>query len=399
MNKPVTTNEIMQHRAPSGVAASQATTIEQSRAIAQVQGALVVARQNPRDTIAATHRMREACSHMALAEHAFFRFPRDGQTISGPTIHLATELARCWGNIDYGITELARDDIKGESEMLAHAWDQETNARIINSFIVPHRRDTRKGPKMLTDARDLYENNANMGARRLRECIFRVLPVSFREEAKELCAQTLQHGGGVPIEQRREKLLEAFTSIGVTRKQVEKKAGRAADRLTAHDVGQLGIIFKSIQRGEISKAEEFPDDTAAELTHEIMATAEQAKAEPEPAGAHDPETGEVVQEGPEGITTEPSQEAAEPAGSAQEEITQPDLISPATVADLTEDARNLVMELQEKARGFDKLKALDTWFLTAAKTAMDEARLHQVGRDAVAQVKALRRAKLVEESR
>ena len=91
---------------------------------------------------------------------------------------------------------MRRDDEYGQSEMLALAWDVQTNTRSSNTFIVPHRRDTRNGPKALTDQRDIYENNANNAARRLREAIFAVLPTWFVEEAKDICNQTLNDGGG-----------------------------------------------------------------------------------------------------------------------------------------------------------------------------------------------------------
>lgn len=257
-----------QRRAPAP--SSEGTQVEISRAIAQVQGALVVAQQRPRDQIAAAERMREACSVQSLAERAFFRYSRGGSQITGPSIHLATELARCWGNVDYGITELRRDEGRGESEMLAYAWDLETNAKVANSFIVPHKRDKKGGAEALTDMRDIYENNANNAARRLRECIFRILPTSFLEEAKSVCDTTLQHGGGEPIEKRRDALLKAFGDLKISRQRLERKIGRAADKLTAHDIGVLRVIYQSIRRGEVTIGEEFPDDTSERVTADLM---------------------------------------------------------------------------------------------------------------------------------
>lgn len=297
MNEPLKKADIVS-QAKQNAPASEATHIEQSRAIAQVQGALVVAQQKPRDTLAAAERMREACLLETLAENAFFRYSRAGSQITGPSIHLATELARCWGNVDFGITELRRDERKQESEMLAHAWDLETNTRVVNSFIVPHRRDTRNGPKDLTDVRDIYENNANHAARRLRECIFRVLPKSYIEEAKGICAQTLEHGGGEPIDKRREKLLEAFAGLKVTRAQVEKKIGRSADRLTAYDIGALRVVYGSLKRGETTIDDEFPSDRGAEISRDL---ADQPKAPPPQQPKREPytlvnEIGEVVEE-------------------------------------------------------------------------------------------------------
>lgn len=272
---------LMQANRRGPAPSSEGTQVEISRAIAQVQGALVVAQQRPRDQIAAAERMREACSVQSLAERAFFRYSRGGGQITGPSIHLATELARCWGNVDYGITELRRDEGRNESEMLAYAWDLETNAKVANSFIVPHKRDKKGGAEALTDMRDIYENNANNAARRLRECIFRILPTSFLEEAKTICDTTLQNGGGEPIEKRRDALLKAFGDMKISRARLERKVGRAADKLTAHDIGVLRVIYQSIRRGEVTVEEEFPDDTGERVTADLV---KQAKAA-EPATA------------------------------------------------------------------------------------------------------------------
>ena len=264
---------LMQAQRRGPVPASEGTQVEISRAIAQVQGALIVAQQRPRDQIAAAERMREACAVQSLADRAFFRYSRGGGQITGPSIHLATELARCWGNVDYGITELRRDEGRGESEMLAYAWDLETNAKVANSFIVPHKRDKKGGAEALTDMRDIYENNANNAARRLRECIFRILPTSFIEEAKTICDTTLQNGGGEPIEKRRDALLKAFGDLGISRARLERKIGRAADKLTAHDIGVLRVVYQSIRRGEVTIADEFPDDAADRATAELTSRA------------------------------------------------------------------------------------------------------------------------------
>jgi hypothetical protein len=252
--------------APSRV--GQGTAVEQSRAVAEVHAAIVVAQQCPRRVPEAFRQMRESCNQAALAERAFFRYSRAGSTISGPSVHLARELARCWGNIQYGITELRRDDDYGQSEMQAWAWDVETNARSSNTFIVPHRRDSRSGSTTLTDQRDIYENNANNAARRLREAILGVLPTYFVEEAKDVCTKTLTDGGGKPLAQRVADAIKAFGATGVTPGQLETKLGGPSEKWTEHDVAQLQVIYKSIQRGEIRKEEEFAPErvTADEIT-------------------------------------------------------------------------------------------------------------------------------------
>ena len=268
------------HSAP----ASQATRVEQSRAMAEVQAMVVVARQAPRDETRAIGKAVDACRMMAVAERAFFKFPRGGQTVSGPSIHLAVELARCWGNITYGLSELDRDDMRGQSEMVAFAWDLETNARASTTFIVPHKRDKKGGAEVLTELRDIYENNANMGARRLREMIFRVLPPYLVEMGKDACRESLEGGGGEPMAARVAKCLKLFADIGISRERLEAKIGAVADKWTPVDIANLGVSFQSIRRGEIDASEEFPTTGATTVA---------AALKPEPA-PHDAETGEII---------------------------------------------------------------------------------------------------------
>ncbi len=286
---------LQQHLAPSRL--GQATAVEQSRAIAEVQAAIVVAQQCPRDIIRAERAMRQSCGQKALAERAFYRYPRGGETVSGPSVQLARELARCFGNVQYGVAELRRDDGYGQSEMLAFAWDVETNTRASSTFINPHKRDTRKGVRVLTDMRDIYENNANNGARRLREMIFSILPAWFTEDATAACYETIAaDDSGVPVADRVARAIEGFASRKVTAAQLEQKLGAPSAKWTPHDLAQLSVIYRSIMRGEIRAEDEFPAAaqrvTAADITGEQPATAPGPAAEnptpPDPAAGPGP---------------------------------------------------------------------------------------------------------------
>lgn len=260
---------------PAPVRVGQATAVEQSRAVAEVHAAIVVAQQCPRDVQAARLEIQNSCSQMRFAEQAFFRYGRGGSTISGPTIHMARELARCWGNVQYGIAEMSRDDQHGQSEMLAFAWDVQTNSRSSTTFIVPHKRDVSGGPKPLTDMRDIYENNANMGARRVREMIFAILPPWLVEEAKDLCNKTLADGGGEPLAVRIDAAIVGFAGLGVAADRLEQKLGRPKEDWNGYDVAQLRVIYRSIQRREVTVEEEFPAPklTAADIVGEKAAKA------------------------------------------------------------------------------------------------------------------------------
>lgn len=262
----------------------QSTAVEQSRAVAEVQAAIYVARQFPRDVGRSRSAMQAACGTMALAEKAFYKFPRAGGSVEGSTIHLAKTLAQAWGNIQYGVSEMRRDDEYRQSEMQAWAWDVEANTRHVLTFIVPHAKFANKQVQQLVDLRDIYENNANNGARRLREAIFAVIPDFFIDEAEELCRETLNKGDGKPIEQRVEGAIAVFQKLGVNADRLEQKLGRPRAQWTGADIAQLLITHKSIDRREITVAEVFPQArvTGSEITSKNGGRKQQAPPDDDP---------------------------------------------------------------------------------------------------------------------
>lgn len=244
----------------------QATAVEQSRAIAEVQAAVVMAKEFPRNIDAVVAEMARACADPALAEKAFYSKPRGGEKVTGPSVHLARELMRIWGNVDFGVRELRRDDEHGQSEIQAIAWDLETNNRSSSIYIVPHARLAGGSVKKIVDLDQIYENNANNGARRLREAIYAVLPGWFVGRAEVACRETLRKGTGEPLAERAAKAVASFAAGKVSLDRLEAKIGRRMADWTEDDVVQLGIDYQSIKRGEAKASEMFPRLDQAEAT-------------------------------------------------------------------------------------------------------------------------------------
>ena len=242
--------------------------IEASRAIAEAQGKLVIAKRFPRNEVEAYAKAMEACQRPTMAAKAFYSFPRGGQTVEGPTIRFAEELARCWGNIDYGIKELSQDD--GKSEMQAYAWDLETNAQSVQNFTNPHQREQGKKMVKLTTQRDIYENNANMATRRLRSRILAILPSWFVEDAIEECKKTLAGRNDTPLIDRVKKMVVAFAKLGVTQEQIERRLKKKIDTMNADDFVEYTGIFNAIKQGESKIADWFESaPVASDLTNEL----------------------------------------------------------------------------------------------------------------------------------
>lgn len=229
--------------------------IEASRAIAEAQGKLVIAKRFPRDEVAAYNKVAQACQRKGIAEKAFYKYSRAGSSVEGPTIRFAEELARCWGNIDYGIKELSQDD--GKSEMQAYAWDLETNAMSVQNFTNPHIREVSGKAKKLTSQRDIYEINANMGARRLRARILAILPSDLVEMAITECKKTLVGRNDEPLIDRVKKMVVAFGKIGVSQEMIEKRLMRKVETMTADDFTDYIGIFNAIKQGESKIADWF----------------------------------------------------------------------------------------------------------------------------------------------
>lgn len=272
-DQPTTTGNALDRIHTSGPPAplevGQATAIEQSRAFAEVQAAVYLAHQFPRDETVKRAQILDACNQLTLAERAFFSYSRGGSKITGPSIHFARELARIWGNIQYGLTELSRDDQRGSSQMIAYAWDLQTNARPSTTFITPHGMMARGELKALTDPRDVYENNANQGARRVREQILAVLPRWLVEEAKAACMETMRHGGGKPLAVRIEEMVAAYAKARVTLPQLEARVGAKRADWSPQEVAVLAVVYTSLRNGETTRDEEFPPLTAPVTGAEI----------------------------------------------------------------------------------------------------------------------------------
>jgi len=246
-----------------------AVRVEQTRSAAEVHSMIVAAKQFPRDEATAYASLMRACQRKELAEVSMYSYPRAGQTVSGPSIRLAEEAARCWGNVEFGVKELSQKD--GESEMLAFAWDLETNVRSSQTFNVKHVRDTRSGARKLTDQRDIYENNANNAGRRLRARILAILPPDFINAALEECARTLKGDNSVPLEDKIKKMIVAFEKVGVKQSLIEGRLGKKSELMTDDELVEYRGIYASIKDKHSKVSDWFDVKDSTEKADELNA--------------------------------------------------------------------------------------------------------------------------------
>lgn len=227
-----------------------------SREAQEVQVAMVAAKRFPRDVYNAYNRIIKDCERRTLAEKAMYEYPRGGQTVTGPSIHLARAIASSWGNLDSGFKVLEQNAT--ESTVMAYCWDLETNYRETKVFTVKHVRETKKGAYPLTDSRDIYELIASQSARRERSCILSVIPQDVVDAAVGQCNATLQGDGKMTKEDAVRDIIRRFSGqYGVTKGMLEAYIGRKAEAFTVQSVNRLRGVYTALKDGTASVEQYF----------------------------------------------------------------------------------------------------------------------------------------------
>ena len=285
----------------------------EKRAEAEVQSAYVIAKKFPREIQSVVERIESACVRPALAEKAFYQFPKGGQKVRGASIRLAEALAQSYGNIDAGVRELSRSN--GISVAEAFAIDLETNTRITKTFHVSHALDLKGGKKkILTSERDIYEMVANQGARRLRACILSVIPGDICEMAEKLCEDTLRAMVKNPAEVIQKMKVTFESEFGITIDMICTRFGCNEQALGVEQIMSLKGIYRSLKDGVSYPGDWFPElkipekkssETVKEKlqdslsSNEIVVTKEEVKEEVKEEPAPEPEPAPKKEKEPE----------------------------------------------------------------------------------------------------
>jgi hypothetical protein len=147
------------------------------------------------------------------AASMFYRLPRGGKSIEGPSARLAEIVSGAWGNL----RAEARVIETGKSHITARgmAWDLETN--VATSVEVRRRITNRAGKRFDEDMIGVTANAACSIA--LRNAVFKVVPMAYVKEifAK---AKAIAIGDGSTLDDRREKMIAAFGAMGVETKSI-----------------------------------------------------------------------------------------------------------------------------------------------------------------------------------
>ena len=227
----------------------------------EIQAACVLARSNPRNPSAAMNEIGMSCKRPTFADKATYRFPRGGREVAGPSIDFAREMARCWGNIRYGLRVITEDDDRVHIE--GFAYDIQTNARCQFEDKFAKKIQRRRGGETLwitPDERDLRELVNRRGAICVRNAILSLIPSDIIDAAMDMCKDTRVASAKGELQTDRSTAIKnislSFQDIGVTAEMIEDYLGHSLNQISDEDVENLRGVYKSIADGN-SKREEY----------------------------------------------------------------------------------------------------------------------------------------------
>ncbi len=193
----------------------------------------------------------------ATAEGCFYVLNRQGKEIRGPSARLAEIACACYGNIRAASRVIGNDGKVITSQAVCH--DLENNVSI---SIETKRRITDKNGKTYSDDMQVTTGNAACSIA-LRNAVFKVIPLALIHPVYD-AARQCAIGDVKTLSARREKAVETFGKMGVTKDRVLAVVGKAAtDDIDLPALETLLGLHTAIRDGDTTIDEAFPAIVAA----------------------------------------------------------------------------------------------------------------------------------------
>jgi hypothetical protein len=238
------------------VAASETPSAMLARA--EIDRQIATAKAHPRILSVVKRKMLDfATLDSETAEGCFYKLPRGGKVIEGPSIRLA-EIAACTYQ-NMRIESRVIDTDLGDNPHVtirAMAFDLENNVAVA---IEKRRRITGKKSKGGVPDEDDINLAVNAGsAIALRDAIFKVVPLALVKPVMEQAKRTAT-GDAKTLTERRGKCIDQFSKMGVSKDRVLA----AIEKQSVDDIGLAELetligLFTAIKDGQTNIDEAFP---------------------------------------------------------------------------------------------------------------------------------------------
>ena len=266
----------MEHE-PGNLVAPTTSVVEAiTRADVDIQ--VSTARRFPRD-LAKAERLATAmaCQDQATAESCIYAIPRDGKTISGPSIRLAEICAATYGNLR-AQSRLVEEGDKSVTAM-ANAWDLESNY----ASSIEKRRSIVKSDGHTRYTQSMVDTTINAAVSvAYRDAVFKVIPKAFWQKVYN-AARDMAVGSADSLGERRTRMVSYFVKLGVLQENLLASLGRKEVKdITTKDIEQLIGAANLIRDGLEDADTLFPPTLpkGGDLAGRIKAAKKPSKSEP-----------------------------------------------------------------------------------------------------------------------
>lgn len=235
-----------------------------AREQSEIQAAIISAKKFPRNEAGAYTKIIKSMERPAMAEDAAYDFPRGGKSVIGPSVRLARECARCWGNCRYGTRIVSIDDefvhIKG------YALDLETNSYVESEAKFAKKIQRKNKQTGVTqwiepDERDLRELINKHGAIALRNALLQILPSDVVEDALSKAKDTCRKVAAGDLKGNRDQTVKnlalAFDEFSVSVEMLEEYLRHPLAAVTPEEVTALKGVYKSMRDGNTKREDHF----------------------------------------------------------------------------------------------------------------------------------------------
>lgn len=245
---------------PAAVAAAESVK-------ARIQAAYVMALQKPRSELDARNNILRACKRTEFAGKAEYSKPIGGKKVTGPSIRFAELALREWGNMLSEVQTLFEDE--ETKRVRVSVLDLETNAQFSRDIqlkktierkskkgrdddVIGERKNTYGDTVYILRATDeeMYVKESAWVSRVLRNEGLRIIPTDIIEEGMQQSRATLSEKVYQDPDGEKKKLVDAFSSIGVRPKDLERYINHSLDTVSPAELINLRTMYQSIRDGE-----------------------------------------------------------------------------------------------------------------------------------------------------
>jgi len=260
------------------VAESERQKLDVAKPDAQTMLQVQTARAFPRSvkTVIQTARSM-ATVDRETAGSCFWKIPRAGKMIEGPSIRLAEIMASAWGNlaIQGSIEAVTETHVVAKGVV----WDMQNNV----PWAIEHRQKItdRNGNRY---SEDMITTTANASvSKAIRNAIFRAIPRAYVSTV-EAEARRVAVGDQRTLAETRDKWIAWFTKLGISEDRVLAMLGKPslAD-VDMSDLETLTGVSTAIREGHGNIDEIFPPESPDALADGVGSFKKGAAAKPKPA--------------------------------------------------------------------------------------------------------------------